>query len=219
MAFRLLPWRRAGDCIKSLYEYSTVFLDREPTACLAPLLPTHLLPSPKTNSLHQIILDGSKTSTTIPSSGCVPILGFRTHIHSLDTSFQDLGITLSLNNHAEEKVNSLLSFAYDVGDVHLGELFLAERKFRRDMVALELQKHAIRDARSRVSKDYSILAEVKGVLSKNGFVDLVKQNVQRHEAPGAPDQPPTNLAYFYGSRQGKPCLANPPCKSSFTQYQ
>jgi hypothetical protein len=99
----------------------------------------------------------------------------------------------------KEKVNSLLSFAYDVRDLHLGELFLAERRFRRDVVALELQRIAIREARSRVSEDYSTLAEVKGLLNQNGFQDDVRRFAAYREASGAYNQPPTNFAFLYGS--------------------
>jgi hypothetical protein len=94
-------------------------------------------------------------------------------------------------------VNSLLSFAYDVRDYHLGELFLAERRFRRDAVALELQRIAIRDARSRVSEDYSSLAEVKGLLNQNGFQEDVRRFATHREASGTCNQPPTTFALLY----------------------
>jgi hypothetical protein len=103
------------------------------------------------------------------------------------------------------EVNGLLS-KNDFMDDDLAELFLAEQKFRRDLVALKLQKLAIRDARSRVSEDYSSLAEIKGLLSKNGFVDTIERHVQCRELMGAPDQPgpPIDLAYSY-EPQGTSC--------------
>jgi hypothetical protein len=119
----------------------------------------------------------------------------------VDISFQDLGFTgftLSLHQDADKTADSLLSFAYDVRGFHLGEFFLAKRKYRRDMVALELQKHAIREARSRVSEDYSTLAEVKDILRKNNFTDDVKQYVKYREAPGDSDQRP-NLPMSHSS--------------------
>jgi hypothetical protein len=122
--------------------------------------------------------------------------------------YKELSLNLSDDADLKTKVDNLLAFAYDVRDVHLGELFLMERRYRRDMVSLELQRIAMHEARLRVSRDYSELARVKNVLNDKGFVDEVMKYSKRREAPGASDLPPSDLAFIYRSPGMLPRLSS-----------
>ena len=92
---------------------------------------------------------------------------------------------------------SLLAIAYETRDLHIVELFALERCHRHDVLTLELQKLALVDAQAKVSLDYTELAEVKVVLTNEGFADEVSKYTKHRDAPIGCNIAPSDLAYVY----------------------
>jgi hypothetical protein len=95
------------------------------------------------------------------------------------------------------KVDSLLAIAYETRDLHLAELFALERKQRRDVLVVELQKLVLCDVRAKVSTDYADLDEIKGAFANKGFIKEVTKYSKNCESPSGLNIVPCDLAFVY----------------------
>jgi hypothetical protein len=110
---------------------------------------------------------------------------------------QGVNLHFPIETELKSKVDSLLAIAYETRDLHVAELFAMERKQRRDVLIVELQKLVLCDVRNKVSTDYSDLDDVKGILVDQGFVEEVGNYEKNREAPSGLNTVPCDLAFVY----------------------
>jgi hypothetical protein len=115
---------------------------------------------------------------------------------------QDVGFPVHLNTDpsfqpdAHSQVLNMLTFAYENRDLQIGQIFTLERLHRRTLMALEMQKVALVDLRSRRAAQHAELENIKNVLSDAGYKAEVERFANR-EAPSGSSLQPCNLAFVY----------------------
>jgi hypothetical protein len=112
---------------------------------------------------------------------------------------QDVGFTIRLNNaDAHSQVINILTFAYENRDHQIGQLFTLERLHRRTLMALEMQKLALLDLRTRRDTQHAELEKIKTTLGDASFKAEVDRFSNR-ESPSGTGLQPSSLAFVYNA--------------------